>query len=167
MMGPRVARSVIAGRVRWPIAALFSRGGRLVVRCSIWETYSAFANMEGGMILLGVSERSDHSLHITGVDDAHKLVQDFWNTVHDSSTISSVVLSENDVVVRHTGQGDIVSIDIPRASRERIPVYVGPNPLKGSYRRNGDGDYLCDSETVHAMLRDSDLRPLDRKIVGG
>ena len=39
------------------------------------------------MILLGVSERSDHSLHITGVDDAHKLVQDFWDTVHDLSLI--------------------------------------------------------------------------------
>lgn len=49
----------------------------------------------------------------------------------------------------------------------RENAFVGPNPLKGSYRRNGDGDYLCDSETVHAMLRDSDLRPLDRKIVGG
>lgn len=37
--------------------------------------------------------------------------------------------------------------------------------MKGSYRRNGDGDYLCDGETVHAMLRDSDLLPLDRAIV--
>lgn len=37
--------------------------------------------------------------------------------------------------------------------------------MKGSYRRNGDGDYLCDEETVHAMLRDSDLLPLDRAIV--
>ena len=132
---------------------------------SLWETYSSFANTEGGLILLGVSEHEDHSLYITGVDDARKMVQDFWNTVHDSSKVSAVVLSDNDVVIRHTSQGDVISIDIPRAAREHLPVYVGSNPMKGSYRRNGDGDYLCDGETVHAMLRDSDLLPLDRAIV--
>lgn len=44
---------------------------------SIWETYSSFANTDGGVILLGVSENPDHSLSITGVDDAYKMVQDF------------------------------------------------------------------------------------------
>lgn len=134
---------------------------------SIWETYSSFANTDGGMILLGVSENPDHSLSITGVDDAHKMVQDFWNTVHDTSKISSVVLSNDDVNIRHTSHGNVICINVPRASRERVPVYVGPNPMKGSYRRNGDGDYLCDEEDVRAMLRDSELKPLDRQIVGG
>lgn len=119
------------------------------------------------MILLGVSENPDHSLSITGVDDAYKMVQDFWNTVHDTSKISSVVLSDDDVNIRRTSQGNVICINVPRASRERVPVYVGPNPMKGSYRRNGDGDYLCDEEDVRAMLRDSELRPLDRQIVRG
>lgn len=87
--------------------------------------------------------------------------------VHDPSKVSAVVLSDNDVVIRHTSQGDVISIDIPRAARDCIPVYVGQNPMTGSYRRNGDGDYLCDEETVRAMLRDSDLLPLDRTIVEG
>ena len=34
---------------------------------SFWDTYSAFANTDGGLILLGVTEHSDRSLEIVGV----------------------------------------------------------------------------------------------------
>ena len=46
---------------------------------SIWETYSAFANTLGGIILLGVEEHADKSLHPVRLPDPEMLIKDFWD----------------------------------------------------------------------------------------
>lgn len=40
---------------------------------SIWSTYSAFANTNGGVILLGVGENTDKTLNIVGLNNPEKL----------------------------------------------------------------------------------------------
>ena len=48
---------------------------------SIWETYSAFANSYGGVILLGVEELPDHSLRVQGLLDPQGMVEEL-NDAH-------------------------------------------------------------------------------------
>ena len=61
---------------------------------SIWETYSSFANSDGGLIVLGVEEDKKHQLHVTGVSNPDELVRDFWNTINNQQKISLNILTD-------------------------------------------------------------------------
>ncbi len=61
----------------------------------------------------------------------------------------------------------VVVVHVPRASRRHRPVYVGQNPLEGTYRRNFEGDYKCRPDEVGRMLADQSEEALDSRIVEG
>ena len=61
---------------------------------SLWETYSAFANTLGGVILLGVAEhKRDGSLYSVPLFDPEELVEEFWSMVRDRSVVSVNLLA--------------------------------------------------------------------------
>ena len=132
---------------------------------SLWETYSAFANTDGGLILLGVREHDDHSLEIVGVDDAEKLIADFWNTLNNLQKINVNILTNHCVQTDEIEGKNVVIIDVPRADRTLKPVYLGVDPMKGSYRRNGEGDYHCNKDQVAAMYRDAAVVGADWRVL--
>ena len=119
---------------------------------SIWETYSAFANSYGGVILLGVEELSDHSLRVQGLLDAQGMVEELIAGLDDPAVVSANLLQEEDIQILHVDGGDIVAITVPMAQQDQLPVYIGGNLRRGSYRRSGDGDYHCTQAELNAML---------------
>ena len=131
---------------------------------SIWETYSAFANTLGGIILLGVEEWPDKTLHTVDLPDPDRLIKEFWDIVNNPNKTSVNILSSKDVFVQEVDGNHIVVINVPRAERSYRPVYVDGNPLS-TYRRNGEGDYKCTKEEYQAMVRDASVKTQDMLIL--
>lgn len=132
---------------------------------SLWETYSAFANSEGGVIVLGVKENKNGSFMIEGLKDAAKLEKDFWNLVNNRQKVSTNILTDRMVRIENVGSKEVLVIKVPRAERTTRPVYVGMDPRLGSYRRNGEGDYHCSIDEVSLMLRDASPMTEDYKLL--
>ena len=131
---------------------------------SVWETYSAFANTYGGIILLGVEELADKSFRTVDLPDPEKLIKEFWDIVNNPNKTSVNVLSSKDVFVQEVDGDHIVVINVPRAERSYKPVYVDGNPLN-TYRRNGEGDYRCTREEYQSMVRDASVKTQDMLVL--
>jgi len=131
---------------------------------SIWETYSAFANTLGGIILLGVEEWPDKTLHTVDLPDPDRLIKEFWDIANNLNKTSVNLLSSKDVFVQEVNGDHIVVISVPRAERSYRPVYIDGNPLS-TYRRNGEGDYKCTKEEYQAMVRDASVKTQDMLVL--
>ena len=125
---------------------------------SLWETYSAFANTDGGTIVLGVKELNGEFV-LDGLDVAtvEKYKKDFWNKVNNHDVVNTNLLKNDDVVVCEYEGRMFLSIYVPRANREQRPVYHGRSPYGGTYKRNNEGDYKCTDNEVRRMFADADL----------
>lgn len=132
---------------------------------TLWDSYSAFANTDGGCILLGVKERDDHSLYVIGLKDAEKMKKDSWNMVNNRQKISMNLMTVRRVRIENVDGKDIIVLEVPRAERTSRPVYKGMDPRNGTYRRNHEGDYLCSLEEVSAMFRDAAQSSQDAKVL--
>jgi hypothetical protein len=104
---------------------------------SLWETYSAFANSYGGVILLGVEELPDHSLRVQGLLEPHEMADELWSMLSDPKVVSANILRRDQVWVAGTDYGSVVVVEVPPAERDQLPVYLGGDPFTGSYRRAG------------------------------
>ena len=131
---------------------------------SLWETYSAMANSEGGTIVLGARE-VDGRVQLDGLtaEQARKYETGLRDGLHDRHKVSRNLLQTEDVWVETIDSGQLLVVRVPRADRRLRPVYLGPTPFGGTYRRQGEGDYRCDDAVVRRMLADADDEPRDER----
>ena len=134
---------------------------------SFWDTYSAFANSDGGVIVLGVSEKKG-VFYLDGLTDEQikKYTIDFWNNVNNRSTISCNLLKNDDLRELEYKGYKFLLFNIPRAPRDMRPVYRTTQPYGGTYKRNNEGDYRCTEKEVRRMFADADdQHPADSRIL--
>ena len=124
---------------------------------SVWETYSAFANTVGGVILLGVEEWDDKTLHPVFLPYPDELIEEFWSILNDKQKVSVNLLTREDITLEDVDGMYIIAINVPKADRKERPVFIGDNPFSGTYVRRGDGDYPCTEEEVKRMIELSQI----------
>lgn len=151
------------------VKELLNKGEKVDIECkesdsklskSIWETYSSFANTNGGYIFLGIKEDKKKKLpeerfQIQGIQNYDVQVKAFWDTVN-SDKVNKNILKDEDVqiVMIPSTALAVVSIHVPRADYNNRPVFINGNPYTGTFKRNHEGDYHASEDEINAMLRD-------------
>jgi len=121
-----------------------------------WKSYSAFANTNAGLIVLGIKEIKG-ALVIEGLSDdqteAYK--KQFWDECNNPNKVSINLLDNNDVRIAEYQGKKLLVFRIPFAGRTQRPVYLTKNPFGNTFKRNHEGDYCCTDDEVKRMLADS------------
>lgn len=143
------------------------RDGQGAVPDDFWTTYSAFANAEGGIVLLGLREKNRH-FEVAGIQNVAKLRKELFDCLNNRQKVSLNLLTDASVREIVLESKTILAIDVPRATRKQRPVYLTTNPLAGhTYRRLNDGDRALPDEDVKRMLAEQVDDSRDDRILKG
>ncbi len=128
------------------------RDGKGELPEDFWKSYSAMANADGGIILLGVQEKPRGTFHALGLANVERVRKALWDNLNNRKQVSANLLGERDVVPVEIDGRTVLRIQVPRAARQHKPVHIGSNPFGGTFLRRYEGDYQADDETVRRLL---------------
>lgn len=137
---------------------------------SFWETYSSFANTQGGVIYLGVKE-NNREYYIDGLtqEQVKGYEKTLWDGLNNPSKVSANILRNEDIKEIETDNGFVLEISVPRAQLSQRPVFLNGAPRGNTYKRNDEGDYVCTDEEIRRMYAEANLSecPQDSRILVG
>lgn len=133
---------------------------------SLWDSYSAMANTEGGILVLGAREEGDQ-VRLDGLtpEQIARYRKNLWDNLNDRAKVSQNLLVEGAITSIPVAGGELLVIAVPRATRTQRPVFLGPNPFGHTFKRHHEGDYRCTDAEVRRMLADADELPVDHRIL--
>lgn len=132
---------------------------------SLWESYSAFANTSGGIIVLGIKENPDSSFTVQGIPNSEQLKQDFFNLVNNPQKVSVNLIQDSDVISKNINGKTVLFIGVERARREDRPVFINGNPLGNTFARQHGGDYKIPDYQIKRLLADQSYESFDDEIL--
>jgi ATP-dependent DNA helicase RecG len=133
---------------------------------SFWETYSAFANTDGGTIVFGVTLK-DGQVQLDGLEEGrvkayHKAL---WDQAHNPNKVNINVLGPSSATTVECHGSWLLVVEVRRADRFERPVHLGRNPFGHTFKRRDEGDYRLRDHEVRRMIADADPIPQDRRIL--
>lgn len=141
------------------------RDGKGALPEDFWPTYSAFANTEGGLVLLGVREKNGQ-FTLAGIENPDKLRTELFNNLNNRQKVSINLLTDADVQEQSIDGKTLLAVRIPRAGRKQRPVHLTLNPFGGNtYRRLNEGDRPLADEEVKRMLAEQVEDSRDTRIL--
>ena len=143
------------------------RDGRGELPEDFWRSYSALANTEGGVVLLGVREKPRGTFAVVGLGDVERVRKALWDNLHNPKQVSLNLLADADVQPVEVDGKTVLQIHVPRATRQQRPVHVGSNPFGGTWLRRYEGDYAADDEAVRRMLAERVEDSRDERVLKG
>jgi len=128
------------------------RDGKGKLPEDIWESYSAFANTDGGDILLGLRELDDETYQLAGIENTQKVIDELWQGLNNKAITNSNLIPKNWIKVVTIMGKNIIHILVPKAPPQQKPIYISTDPLRGTYVRLGSADMQQDAITVSCLL---------------
>lgn len=119
---------------------------------NVWESVSAFANTDGGTLLLGVDENKNFT--VPPQFDADKTINQFVDGMGDGSKDGAKVVSPPPYSIhRDTLDGaQMVSVQVHENDAAHKPCYVKTKSVStGSYKRQDDKDILLSPTELFEM----------------
>ena len=142
------------------------RDGKGALPLDFWETYSAMANTDGGVVLLGMQQKEDRLIP-HGIEQPEKVLKDLFDTANNRGKVSiNLLTNESARLVQAEGK-TLIAITIPRASRQQRPIFLNGNPLGNTYIRLHEGDQRLSDDAVKRMLAEQSEDSRDTKILKG
>ena len=131
-----------------------------------WPTYSAMANTQGGVVLLGVREHQGQ-FSAAGIRNPAKVRAELFNNLNNPAKVSANLLDDSHVQEHRVAGHLILAVHVPAAGRRHRPVFLHGHPLTQTYRRLNDGDRVVDEDSIKRMLAEQVEDERDARVMGG